>query len=80
MLPDFVEDLQFVECRFGVIIFAPLDFECKVLLAFIMLNEPYGGEMAPSQFLNHSVDVIELLPQCDWVIPIYSIIYIIFAF
>ena len=38
VLPGFVEDLQLIQCRLCVIIFASLDLQCEVLLRSLMLD------------------------------------------
>ena len=47
VLPDFRKELQLVERRVCMIVFASLDFESIVLFVDFVLDEPDSGEMAP---------------------------------
>ena len=79
MFPDLGQDLQLVQSRLGVRLLASLDLHRAVLVCLLVVHQPHGRKVAPSQLLNHHVFLVELFAQHDRVVAIRAVVYVILA-
>ncbi len=56
---DLGENLELIQGRLRMRLFASLDFHCCVLIGELIMDEPDSGEMSPAEFLDNNVFLVE---------------------